>query len=393
MNPGTQRHQQDVPFLVTSLVYLLILQLLLCSTPSSVLAAQVCGDRYAQFFRSFEPRGSDMPPLTVGIEIEGEVPNAVGMRGVAKAVAARLQQHYKNVQIQPNTRSYRVYFGEREQKNFWTIEKDASIRASQTPVEISTPILKGPKDQEIFNEVLGDLRQLGFEARPASSGVHVHVGFDSAKGGEVAALAATFSEIENELRKRFSVARTRNHYIQATSDSLMHTLNQGRTDDPTGYLYRLQAAQDRYHALNLKALDKQGTIEFRLFNSTLNPEAIELMQDFSTRLVEGIRSQDPVLVKYLTHSKGEIDLDKVARILKMKIAHPAARKALKAIEKEARKEALRVFAIGHRGELSADTLLFNLICGASIAGFITRVAKEYQAFQERHLEGAESQGK
>ncbi len=112
----------------------------------------------------------------------------------------------------------------------------------------------------------------------------------------------------------------------------------------------------RHHALNLHALKRHGTVEFRMFNSTLDVAGLELMIGFSHRLVHAVRNSDPKLMAYLKSLEGqEADLFGVSKAIGIDLGK--RRDVLKRLGSEFSK------GIDFQGELNSGPVVALLIAG------------------------------
>lgn len=298
-----------------------------------------CSKKYADFFQSYTQKSPKSLQLTVGIEVEGSLPKNLNYDHAASIIKQILNKHYSfvNLQYYDQLQLYQIYYRTlRNEIKSYKISQDPSIVTNQTPFEVSSSILKDEDDFRVFREILEEIKNNGGKNESASAGVHIHVNFDQAQASEMATLAAIFSEIEKDLKKRFSVSSSRGRHIKNTSKNLLKLLTEENFEESDS-IKKLLRIQTRKHALNLRSYDRFDTVEFRLFNSTLDLEAIELMVDFSTKLVKAIRTQNPKLVDYLTKNDGPIKLDEIANLLDMKIAQSEAQKVLARIFDEAEK--------------------------------------------------------
>jgi len=280
--------------------------------------------------------------MRAGIELEGVLPLEITFEDVARKIQSLILEHHRKVSLlgSEHVNTFEIqYRNSRGELKVWTVKDELfTLRTLGQSIEVTSPILKDPEDFKIFNQVTQILAQSGMESAPLTGGLHIHIDFPQPRGAEIASLVGIFSEIENELLHRFSILKTRGNFIYPTYAHLKdliqsEPLNQRSPD----LLQKLIRAQNRFHTLNLNSYNKFGTVEFRLFNSTLHLPAIELMTDFSIKLVEAIRTQNLNLVHYLTRSNEPIQLDQVAQILDMKLAQPEAKKALETILFEARR--------------------------------------------------------
>lgn len=278
--------------------------------------------------------------MKAGIELEGSLPDEITFEDIARRIQLLLLEHDPKASLRASEYddTFEIqYRNARGELKVWTVKDEFTLRTPEQSIEVTSPILKDPEDFKIFNQVTQILTQSGMKSAPITGGLHIHIDFPQARGAEIASLVGIFSEIENALLHRFRILKTRDSFIHPTYTYLKELiqsepLNQRSPD----LLQKLIRAQNRYHALNLNSYKKFGTVEFRLFNSTLHLPAIELMTDFSIKLVEAIRTQNPNLVHYLTQSNEPIQLNQVAQILDMKLAQPEAKKALETILFEAR---------------------------------------------------------
>lgn len=310
---------------------------------AGIKKATFCSQKYKELFESFTPQDPLTLPIKVGIELEFSQPLKTDLNSTAELIRKNIATRYPDAKL---TRlnlvdEYEITYQKANLEiKKWTVKTDRSIQTSQTPVEITSPILEDAEDFLQFRKIVNAVKNSGAKIEPRSGGVHVHVDFSHTDIGELATLAAVFSEIEEELKNIFSIHPSRSEFIQSTSDGLRKFINENSfnlKDSRTPLISALLDTQDRRHALNLRSYTKFSTVEFRLFNSTFNLDALELMSDFSAKLVQGVRTQNPELMKYLGQENEKIQLNKIATILKMKLAEPNAKQILEKIFRESGK--------------------------------------------------------
>lgn len=305
----------------------------------------ICPTRYSDLFKTFTPLNIYEFRPKIGIELEGTAPHDIGLRGFAEIIRLSLLKKYPMTTIQFNTGRDSFALNEDEfrvkcqktdgRKLIWTIKEDHSIRTNELPLEITSPILETPEDFDDFRKVVQSVQHAGARSHPESAGVHVHIDFSGAQGSDLAALAGLYAEIEKELKERFSTLATREIHIQNTSRALLREIKRNPlTSNNRSIIYDLMDSQDRLHSLNLHSYYKQQTVEFRLFNSTFNIDALKLMSDFTLKLVQGIRTQNPKLVTYLTESDKPIRLDELSEALDTTLHLPQAQVVLDQILRE-----------------------------------------------------------
>lgn len=353
-------HNLKQRLLVTTVILILFQNLGI-----SVWARELCAQKYRQLFEAFSPRNPQTFALKAGIEIEGSFPKKTGLKKLAKKIRNTLVRDYPQIKVELHHDDFEDNFLIRYKKKngkvmTWTIKEDPTVGTQEIPLEITAPILEEPEDYESFKKVIQIVKEAGAQSEPLTGGVHVHVNFNQQEAPELAALAGLFSEIEEEVKELFSVMSTRQEHIKPTGRALLRTIKD--TIDPKNalFIYNLFDSQSRNHALNLHSLRRYQTVEFRLFNSTFDIEALELMSDFAVKLVEGVRQQNPKLVGFLTESDEPITLEQVAHILEMKITHPDAERVIERIFKESQKNK------PSQGERSIHRLTVLLGCAAVV---------------------------
>lgn len=328
------------------------------------LVRKICSERYAQFFASYSPKMHEEVQVKVGIEIEGSVPYKIDLEGIAAHFYDRIKDQQRDVKknhyFYDDFSRYEVsYLNKNNEEKIYRITRDPSVMSRQAPFEIASPILRDSEDFEVFHDLVQELKKIGGRRETHTGGIHIHIDFSNPAFGEAAAIAAVFSEIEKELMKRFSTVLPRMRHTKTTSKELLQFLRNAKIDDDltvTDRLWKIISENSREHALNLKSYYRHNTVEFRLFNSTLEFPAIELMHDFASKLVLGIRTQNPALVEYLVNQEGPIEVDRVASILGMKLVHPEAKIVLKKIFMEAKNQR----SLKELGVLTLKRLAFQM---------------------------------
>lgn len=354
-----------------------------------------CTKKYAQFFDLYPKKILYKFPLKVGIEIEGSIPKQIDLKGIVENLHQTLRKTYPRVIIRKisNLEEYfLVYRNHSDQEKIYQIHTDHSIITSQTPFEIASPILTEPEDFIIFHEVIENLKKIGARSEPASAGVHIHIDFSNPHFGEVSSLAAIFAEIEEDLMMRFSTLETRKIYTRPTAEMILQFLDQANLsefpDEYESIFWKIVEQQSRYHALNFKSYSRHGTVEFRLFNSTLNIQALQIIEDFAIKLVSALRNKNPALVEYLVQNEGLIQLEEIAKILDMKLAQPEAKTVLDQVLREAQsvKTQLKIKNLKIFESFSQVALL--IAAAAMIHEVIEKMEPTLRPEKTRTVEGA-----
>lgn len=213
-----------------------------------------------------------------GIEIE--------MTGITRAHAARLTADYFHTTVSHIDDGYDSYIVNGNDGRKWKFVRDQSIDrqngSSHTSrheysVEFVSPICKY-EDIETIQEIVRKLRTAGARVND-SCGIHVHVDASSHTVKTLRNLVNIMASKEDLLYKALNVEVERSRYCKKTDTKFLEKLNrkppmslQELSDiwyDGSGNRSR-HYHESRYRALNLHSVFTKGTVEFRLFNSTLH---------------------------------------------------------------------------------------------------------------------------
>ena len=213
-----------------------------------------------------------------GIEIE--------MTGLTRAAAAQIVAGYFNTTATHVGGGYDTYTVRDDRNRQWKLMSDSSIRCqdrgsraagSQYEVEFVSPICQY-EDIETIQELVRKLRAGGAKVND-SCGIHVHVDASNHTPKTLRNIVNIMASKEDMLYKALQVDVEREHYCQKADTRFLEELNHKRPTtmqaveemwyNGRGGRY-LHYDDSRYHALNLHSVFSKGTIEFRLFNSTLH---------------------------------------------------------------------------------------------------------------------------
>ena len=213
-----------------------------------------------------------------GIEIE--------MTGITRAQAANcIAQHF-------GTRAthiggiYDAYTVRDSQERIWKVMSDGSIRTENSEgggegrlyaVEVVSPICVYD-DIPTVQEIVRSLRRSGAVVNE-TCGIHVHVDAEPFDAKTLRNLVNIIAAKEELLYKALQVEVSRESFCKKTDPAFLEEINRRKTRDMTSFeemWYGGGSRRDvhydstRYHALNLHSVFQKGTVEFRLFNSTLH---------------------------------------------------------------------------------------------------------------------------
>ena len=222
---------------------------------------------------------TNMREQTFGVEIE--------MTGITRSRAAKTIAAYFGTEASHYGGGYDAHHAKDSQGRIWKAMSDSSIRAQRKDgshasdlykTEVVTPILRY-SDIEDLQEILRKLRKAGAVVNE-STGIHIHIGAENFTPATLCNLLKNIRSKEDILYKALKVGDSRSRYCKKTNQKLIDMIERNRpaTRQKLADLWYAEAPygrdthynSSRYHGLNLHAYFTKGTVEFRLFNSTLH---------------------------------------------------------------------------------------------------------------------------
>ncbi len=213
-----------------------------------------------------------------GIEIE--------MTGITRAKAAQIVAGYFGAVANHVGGYYDTYTVSMSNNRQWKIMSDGSILCESSrgltsnkaySVELVSPICTYGDIQNI-QQVVRRLREGGARVNK-SCGIHVHIDASTHNEKTLRNIVNIMAAKEDLLYKALDVKVDRENYCQKTNKEFLDNLNNKHPknmEELERQWYNGRSGRDehyhrsRYHALNLHSVFSKGTVEFRLFNSTLH---------------------------------------------------------------------------------------------------------------------------
>ena len=213
-----------------------------------------------------------------GIEIE--------MTGITRAKAAQVIAGHFGTTANHVGGVYDAYTVRSNDGRQWKLVSDASIHCEtsrgrtdnkQYSVEFVSPICRYD-DIELVQELVRKLRHAGAKVND-SCGIHVHVDASPHNVKTLRNIVNIMASKEDLLYKALDVQVHREHYCKKADTRFLDEMNHKRPrsmDELESIWYNGRGGRyhhyddTRYHGLNLHSVFSKGTIEFRLFNSTLH---------------------------------------------------------------------------------------------------------------------------
>lgn len=230
----------------------------------------------------------------------------IEMTGLTRGAAAKvIAKYFETNSIERLHDSYDTYIALDCKGRRWKAMSDTSITPSRKingnrvsasdlyKCEIVTPILQY-EDIEDLQNIIRELVKKGAIVN-GSCGIHIHVDGANHNAGSLVRLL-NFAVGRQELFNEALNNKYRSNWCRNTSAKLLKALKNDEeksleslkriwyssvNDDYRGGIdTRSHYNQTRYHGINLHAFFSKGTVEFRLFNSTLHAGKIKAYIQF-----------------------------------------------------------------------------------------------------------------
>jgi hypothetical protein len=208
------------------------------------------------------------------------------MTGITRAAAAKVIAKHLGTEAIHVGGSYDTYTVNDPEGRKWKVVSDGSIQCEARggrnasrlySVEVVSPICKY-EDMERIQEIVRQLRQAGAKVN-SSCGIHIHVDASRHTAQTLRNIVNIMASKEDLLYKTLKVQIGREYYCKKADLRFLDQLNNRppKTMEALERLWYDGASRrhthydtSRYHALNLHSVFSKGTVEFRMFNSTLH---------------------------------------------------------------------------------------------------------------------------
>ena len=225
-----------------------------------------------------------------GVEVE--------MTGLTrKSAAESLAKTFGTVIGHIDHSVYNVHSINDQNGRTWKIMRDSSINPTngddRCKVEMVTPILEY-EDIELLQTVIRNLREKGAKTN-RSCGIHVHVDGANHNPGSLRRLLNLFVGRQDLIYEALEITDRANSWCHKISPTLLRAMKRNKditkeqaeatwysrsNDGYRGRISHEHYNETRYHGVNLHAFFSKGTVEFRLFNSTLHAGKIKAYIQF-----------------------------------------------------------------------------------------------------------------
>lgn len=246
-----------------------------------------------------------------GVEIE--------MTGITREAATKIVADVLgSTPSQPDDTCYHTRIIADQTARKWKIMRDSSINPiindnghgalDEYRVEFVTPPLGYP-DIELIQNIIQKLRENGAEAN-SSCGIHIHIDGVNHNPNSLRRLVNFMTSRQDLIYEALEIGNRADHWCQKLDASLLAEMKKDKNlskekteqiwystanDGYTGGINHSHYNITRYHGINLHSYFSKGTVEFRLFNSTLHAGKIKAYIQFCLALSAwAITSQEKI---------------------------------------------------------------------------------------------------
>ena len=229
-----------------------------------------------------------------GVEIE--------MTGITREKAAKIVAKVLNsIPSAQSGRPYHTRTIKDSSGRTWKIMRDSSIypendtefASDEYRVEFVTPPLNY-EDIELLQNIIRELRKAGALANN-SCGIHIHVDGANHTPDSLKKLVTFMISRQDLIYDSLEIGNRGNRWCKKLNKNILKEMKSCQqltrstteqiwyspaNDDYSGGINHEHYNETRYHGVNLHSYFTKGTVEFRLFNSTLHDEKIKAYIQF-----------------------------------------------------------------------------------------------------------------
>lgn len=249
-----------------------------------------------------------------GVEVE--------MTGITREKAARLvAEVLGTIPSRPESNCYHTRTIADQAARKWKIMRDSSIAAIRNDgtsepldeyrVEFVTPPLNY-SDIELLQNIIRKLRENGAKAN-SSCGIHIHVDGANHTAVSLRRLVNFMTARQDLIYEALQIGDRENNWCHKLNKTLLDAMKKDKNltkekaeeiwysranDGYCGGIDHQHYNSTRYHGVNLHSFFTKGTVEFRLFNSTLHAGKIKAYIQFCLAVSAwAITSQEKIVFR------------------------------------------------------------------------------------------------
>lgn len=234
-----------------------------------------------------------------GVEVE--------FTGISRKIAAdAVAEIIGTTASRPDHTCYQTRTIQDSQGRKWKVMRDSSINPirkvgtenmDEYRVEFVTPVLKY-EDLDTLQAIIRKFREIGGVPH-SSCGIHIHVDGANHTATSLRRLVNFMYSRQEIIYDALAVGDRKYHWCRPVCKDLLDTMKKDKNittdsvekiwyspvnDGYCGGINHQHYNPTRYHALNLHSFFQKGTVEFRLFNSTLHAGKIKAYVQFCLAL-------------------------------------------------------------------------------------------------------------
>ena len=249
-----------------------------------------------------------------GVEVE--------MTGITREKAAKIvAEVLGSTPSQPNSTCYQTRTIADQANRKWKIMRDSSITpikndggndsTDEYKVEFVTPPLKYA-DIELLQNIIRKLRENGATSH-RSCGIHIHVDGANHNAKSLRRLVNFMTSRQDLIYEALEIGDREYSWCKKLNSNLLNEMKKNKNlsneqaeliwyskanDGYSGGINHQHYNRTRYHGVNLHSYFSKGTVEFRLFNSTLHAGKIKAYIQFCLAVSAwAITSQDKIVFR------------------------------------------------------------------------------------------------
>lgn len=249
-----------------------------------------------------------------GVEVE--------MTGITREKAAAIvAEVFGTTASRPDSTCYQTRIITDQVARKWKVMRDSSIEPKRNDgtrdnldeyrVEFVTPPLKY-EDLELLQSIIRKLRENGAKS-DKSCGIHIHVDGANHNANSLRRLVNFMTSRQDLIYEALEIGNRESDWCKKLNSNLLKAMKENReltkekaeeiwyssaNDGYCGGIDHQHYNSTRYHGVNLHSYFSKGTVEFRLFNSTLHAGKIKAYIQFCLAISAwAITSQEKIVFR------------------------------------------------------------------------------------------------
>ncbi len=276
-----------------------------CNSSTTHLFQNVTGNKRSELSELVSQRIKNYSPLThrdetFGIEFEGIMPIDLSDIDIMEAIKPAIAKHFKidlsDIRIKQDEIRTSLNFLIDGEINHWEIHRELfDVPSGFKNIEFTSSILE-IQDLELYYSLLKILKDSGVKQYPRRGGIHVHYGVPHISIDAINIIYKVIADLDSEIRSFYKVSSEREPLGKIDNIAL-------------NIIGRLQGKQilGNISAIKAKKLIRYApifkTLEFRMLGSSLDPEEVRHVVEFTKEFIYKVLSKDEKLINYLTESE------------------------------------------------------------------------------------------